>query len=84
MADEWHLDKRVPLALIITIVLQSMCAVWWAASMQARIDGLEKMLATQEQNQTRLARLEQVTVMQTRALDRIEDKLDRIYERGGD
>ena len=83
MADEnaWHLDKRVPIALIATIVMQSMAAVWWAASMQARLDALEKNLTAQSSNESRLVRLEQVTTMQTQSLSRIEDKLDRVIER---
>ena len=34
--DPWHLDKRVPLALIFAILLQTVGIVWWAASIDAR------------------------------------------------
>jgi hypothetical protein len=30
--EAWHLDKRVPIALIAAIVMQTMGAIWWAAS----------------------------------------------------
>lgn len=33
----WHLDKRVPLALIIAIITQTAGIVWWAAQSDARI-----------------------------------------------
>jgi hypothetical protein len=40
--EPWHLDRRVPLALILTILLQTGAAVWFAASLQARVDVLER------------------------------------------
>lgn len=79
--NEWHLDKRVPIAMIATIIMQSLAAVWWAASMQSRLEALERFIASQAANEARLVRVEQATSMQSRALDRIEDKLDRVIER---
>ena len=40
--EPWHLDKRVPIALILTIMLQSGAAVWFAASLSFRVDILER------------------------------------------
>lgn len=79
--SDWHLDKRVPIALIATLVAQSMGAIWWASSMQSRLQSVESIIAAQSANEGRLARLEQSSMMQSRALDRIEDKIDRINER---
>ena len=43
MAKEpWHLDKRVPVALIVALFMQTAGAVWWAASIQGRLDTLER------------------------------------------
>lgn len=36
--EGWHLDRRVPLAIIATIVLQTMGIVWWAAKLEGRVD----------------------------------------------
>ena len=33
----WHLDKKVPIALMFTIFLQSATAVWWASSIESRM-----------------------------------------------
>jgi TolA-binding protein len=33
----WHLDKRVPLALIVAIALQTAGAIWWAASINGEV-----------------------------------------------
>lgn len=36
--EPWHLDRKVPLALIVTIVLQTGLGVWWAAGLTSRVD----------------------------------------------
>lgn len=81
LGSEWHLDKRVPIALIVTIIMQSMAAVWWAATMQERMDSIEKSLSMQSSMEGRMVRIEQIVTMQTRTIDRMENKLDRVIER---
>jgi hypothetical protein len=39
---KWHLDKKVPVALIVTIAFQTTAIVWWAASVSQRVDALER------------------------------------------
>jgi hypothetical protein len=39
---QWHWDKKVPIALILTIGLQTGGAIWWARGLDARIAALEK------------------------------------------
>lgn len=39
---EWHLDKRVPIALIITLMAQTAGIVWWASALSSRVGVLEK------------------------------------------
>jgi hypothetical protein len=34
----WHLDKRVPIAIITAIAVQTFGIVWWAATLSARVD----------------------------------------------
>lgn len=34
----WHLDKRLPIALIVTLFLQFSAIVWWGATATAQID----------------------------------------------
>lgn len=38
----WHLDKKVPLALIFTILAQTAMAFWWASSVNERVAILER------------------------------------------
>lgn len=45
----WHWDRRVPIALIITLVVlfagQTWTAAWWASRTDTRIEALEKQNA---------------------------------------
>lgn len=34
----WHLDKRVPVALIFAIIIQTATAVWWVSGVSHRVD----------------------------------------------
>lgn len=76
----WTVDKRVPLALILTIVTQTAGIVWWASAQSARLDNAEERLARIEavKADTRLVRLEETVANIKPTLDRIETKLDRL------
>lgn len=37
----WQLDKRVPIALILSILVQTAGGVWYAAKQDARVEVLE-------------------------------------------
>jgi TolA-binding protein len=41
----WTLDRRVPVAIIFAILLQSAGAIWWAASIQGRVANNEDNIA---------------------------------------
>ena len=46
MSDEkWTFDKRVPLALVATLFLQTGAAVWWASSIERRVTEAESRIA---------------------------------------
>lgn len=54
----WHLDKKVPLALILTMALQTTAVVWWASSLTERVSVLEKRVETTAPQAERLTRVE--------------------------
>lgn len=51
---EWHLDKKVPIALIATLLLQTGGLVWWARGLDARVAALEKGDETRVTKDTQL------------------------------
>lgn len=48
---DWHLDRHIPIALVITIIAQTGGAFWWASAVTNRLDGQERRLALAEQQQ---------------------------------
>jgi len=36
--SKWHLDRRVPLALIIVLLGQMVTGVWWASTLDSQVD----------------------------------------------
>jgi hypothetical protein len=38
----WHLDKRVPIALVVLIIAQTAGAIWWASAVNGSIAALER------------------------------------------
>jgi len=41
-SENWHLDKRIPVALIIALLMQFGLGVWWIASIEGRVTSLEE------------------------------------------
>ena len=41
--EPWHFDKKVPLALIATLVVQTIAVVWWASGIHHRVATVEAM-----------------------------------------
>ena len=68
----WHLDRRVPIALIVAIIIQTVGAVWWAASLSSRVDTLEEGFRGLRPHQGRIVRLEEKQNAVYQRLDRIE------------
>lgn len=46
--EPWHLDKRVPVALILAIGLQTSAGIWWAATQTARVDEIARLQVIQD------------------------------------
>ena len=73
----WHLDKKVPIAMILAIIGQTFAFGWWAAAQSARIDMLEKEGARLEK---RIDTQERVTTNASDRLIRVEEKITAILE----
>jgi hypothetical protein len=54
----WHLDKRIPIALIVALAGQSVGAVWWARGIDSRVENLEQQAKINAPQGDRLARVE--------------------------
>ena len=77
MDEGWHLDKRVPIALIVTIAVQTGAALLWAGGAAERLTSLETRATRTDEMAERTARLEEQSNAMRASLARIEEKLDR-------
>ncbi len=86
--NQWHLDKRVPVALIVTLCIQAGLGIWWASALDAQqtaltdrvsvLEGRNDKIADQMRAiEGRLARVEANGEAQLKALERIYDTLSR-------
>jgi hypothetical protein len=55
---EWHLDKKVPIAVILTIVMQSAAFIWFGARLDHRVEALERESVIRIPQADRLTRVE--------------------------
>ena len=85
----WHLDKRVPVAIIATLIMQTFGIVWWAAMTQAQttanttaINNLNLIVAANDAKAQPLRdNVIEVTTqvkMMTQTIDRQTTILDRL------
>jgi hypothetical protein len=55
--SRWHLDKKVPLALIVTIIAQTIIAAWAASNIWTRVGELEHKVEIAAPQAERIIRL---------------------------
>lgn len=82
LAENWHLDRKVPIGIIAAMLMQLAGALWFASKLDSRVLALESDRATQHERDERQdkASAEALSQLQ-RQLERIDEKLDRLIER---
>ena len=68
--------RRIPVALLVALIVQTIGGLVWAGSAAARIATLEDRVGEQRLVAERLARLEEQGVATRAAVDRIERRLE--------
>ena len=62
----WHLDKRVPIAIIVTIFVQTFAFIYfvtaWKVEVESRLNVLEKISMASASQEARIIVLEQVAL----------------------
>lgn len=73
----FHVDKRIPLALIMALLVYASATIWWAATMNARMGVVEVWVLS---TQTVGDRLTTIEVLQETVLDKLEIMDDRLMK----
>ena len=42
----WQMDRRVPVALVAALLMQSASVIWWASGLEGRVSSLESEIST--------------------------------------
>jgi len=74
---QWHLDKKVPIALIVTIVGQTIVAAWGASNLWTRVGELERQVQIAAPQFERVIRLETKVDGITGSLSEIKALINR-------
>jgi hypothetical protein len=74
---QWHLDKKVPLALIMTIIGQTVVAAWGASNLWTRVGELERQMQIVAPQFERIIRLETKVDGITGSLSEIKTLINR-------
>ncbi|MEM8575515.1 MAG: hypothetical protein AAGF48_12870 [Pseudomonadota bacterium] len=77
--SRWHLDKKVPIALIVTMVAQTLAVGIWVGTLSTRVSNLEEKAVKALDVGERVIRVEQNVLHNRRSLERVEALLDRNY-----
>ena len=85
-STSWHLDKRIPVAMIFAILGQAGALIFWGATISQRVTYIEGELRARapivERSLQTESDLRSLRLDTTSRLDRIENKLDRLIESG--
>lgn len=84
-SQSWHIDRRVPVALILTVTLtflvQTGAFIRYMSGLENRVSRNESALQSMANNNDRILRLEATVEFQTDTLRRIETKVDRLDQK---
>lgn len=75
---EWKIDKHIPIAVIMAMVMQTFAIIWWAAQMEARVNVLETQTAQNTLVIDRVSRVEEKVSALRESNQRIEQKIDQM------
>jgi Tfp pilus assembly protein PilO len=80
--DGWHLDKKVPISIIMALCVQAALGLLYISDIKKDVEVLKSQMATQHDRDERQDKQAAEVALQVRAqLERVEAKLDRLIEK---
>ena len=78
----WHLDKKVPISIIVVIAMQGIAGLWVIADIKKDVEILKTQFTQQQLRDERQDRTAEAAVLMVRNdLQEVSRKLDRLLER---
>ncbi|MDT3381701.1 hypothetical protein RNI52_30535 [Labrys neptuniae] len=89
--EHWAVDKKIPVALVITLLVQTAGVVWWSSQLNSRVTVMEerslkleleigKLKDSSSDARERFAKAETTMQAFVETTRRIEAKLDRLID----
>ena len=89
---EWHLDKRVPISILVLIVIQSMTAIWWASNISTNMAAITVYMESADkenlrqwdrinQNEEGIGEIKSILLRNTAILERVEKTLEKAIDK---
>lgn len=90
MKEGWHLDKKVPLSIIVGLAIQSIVLFMWGAKIEQRVTNaegiqanhtivIESMRTNQSDTKATLARMDERLAATSDGVKEIKAKLDAAF-----
>ena len=79
--EHWTLDRRIPIAVIITLLMQMIGALIWATELDARVGAIEKQNSGMGNVIEKFARLEERLDQVKDDMGYVKRKLDYVTDR---
>jgi len=79
--EHWKIDKRVPFALIVTMLLQVAGALIWATQLDARVGNVEQQMVSDSSLSEKFARLDERLEGMKQNMDGIKRQLDKLTDK---
>lgn len=87
MKEGWHLDKKVPLGIIFTVLVQTAVLIVWGSKLDSRVATMEQSVgshtiaietlkSTQSNISVGLARMEERQIITVEGVKEIKARLD--------
>ena len=73
----WQIDRHIPIAVILTLMFQTAGVVWWAATLEQRLNRVAQWQEKNDATRDRLTTIESQMDGIKESLERIEKKLDK-------
>jgi len=83
--EHWHLDKRVPISLIVTIMVQTAAFMWFLSSLSHRVEAITELAQSAQiqdervrNNTNGITRMTEALRSSAATLESIDGRLARI------
>lgn len=79
--NSWQIDRHIPIAVIVAILVQSGAIVWWAGKLDSRVQALEARGLEYSVLLDRVSRMEEKVTLLKETTSQMNQKLETIITR---